>query len=124
MGSAESSRDGSDCMRVLQVSKTSEGAFWAVRQVAELVRSGVEVHVALPERAGAASRAWPETGAKLPFLDCSLPGGNPGDLMRRIRAIRRRTSEIAPARIPSHFASKTLMLPLALGRPHSIPRIF
>ena len=111
-------------MRVLQVSKTSEGAFWAVRQVAELVRGGVEVHVALPERAGAAGLAWQETGAKLHFLDCSLPGRNPGDLMRRIRAIRRLTSEIDPDLIHSHFVSTALMLRLALGRHHSIPRIF
>ncbi len=32
-------------MRVLQVIKTSECAFWAVRQVTELIRHGLEVHI-------------------------------------------------------------------------------
>lgn len=35
-------------MRVLQLLKTSEGATWALRQMCELVKLGVEVHVLLP----------------------------------------------------------------------------
>ena len=35
-------------MKVLQLVKTSVGATWALKQMRELVKLGVEVHVALP----------------------------------------------------------------------------
>ena len=35
-------------LRVLCLAKTSVGAPWAVRQTRDLVRLGVEVHIALP----------------------------------------------------------------------------
>ncbi len=111
-------------MRVLQVSKTSEGASWAARQAAELVRGGVEVHVALPERAGAAVAEWQQAGARIHLIDCGMPGRNPERLLPRIRATRRLVSQINPHLIHSHFVSTTLMLRLALGRHHPIPRIF
>ena len=60
-------------MRVLQVIKTSECAFWAVRQVTELIRHGLEVHVVLPSQSGPAVPAWQETGAVLHYVDCRLP---------------------------------------------------
>jgi glycosyltransferase involved in cell wall biosynthesis len=111
-------------MRILHVIKTSEGAFWAVRQVAELVRNGVDVHVALPEQSGAAISAWQKTGATLHFVCCGFPINNLTALPERIAAVRRLVHEVRPDLIHSHFVSTTLMLRWALGRNHDIPRVF
>ena len=35
-------------MRILHLVKTSVGATWALRQMRELVKLGLEIHVALP----------------------------------------------------------------------------
>ena len=111
-------------MRVLQVVKTSEGAQWAARQVTELVRQGIEVHVALPASSGAAIPAWQESGAVLHFVDCSLPIRKPGRMWKSISEIRRLVREVQPDVIHSHFVSTTLMLRWALGRNHDVPRVF
>ena len=111
-------------MRVLHISKTSEGASWAVRQVSELVRHGVDVHIALPVQSGSAVPEWQATGAKIHFVDCSLPVGNPAKLAARIVSIRRLVLKVNPDLIHSHFVSTTLMLRIALGRRHRTPRIF
>jgi glycosyltransferase involved in cell wall biosynthesis len=111
-------------MRVLQVVKTSEGAFWAVRQVAELVRQGVEVHIALPESSGAAVSAWQRTGAVLHYLDCCLPIHHPGRTVKAVSDVRKLVDHVRPDLIHSHFVSTTVMLRLALGRHHPVPRVF
>ena len=111
-------------MRVLQVVKTSEGAQWAARQVRELMRQGIEVHVALPSASGAALPAWQESGAALHFVDCSLPIRKPGRMWKSISEVRRLVREVQPDVIHSHFVSTTLMLRWALGRHHDIPRVF
>jgi glycosyltransferase involved in cell wall biosynthesis len=111
-------------MRVLQVVKTSEGAQWAARQVAELVRQGIEVHVALPSSSGAAIPAWQESGAVLHFLDCSLPIRRLDRMGKAISEVRRLVRQVQPELIHSHFVSTTLMLRWALGRNHGIPRVF
>jgi glycosyltransferase involved in cell wall biosynthesis len=110
-------------VRVLHVSKSAEGAFWAVRQVAELVRLGVEVHVALPNHFGAALPAWKDTGAALHIVDCSLPM-RPDKAWKTATAVRRLVAHIKPDLIHSHHVTTTAMLRLALGRNHHIPRIF
>lgn len=111
-------------MRVLQVVKTSEGAQWAARQVAKLVRQGLDVHVALPGSSGCAIPAWQESGAVLHFVDCSLPIRRPGEMWKSIAQVRRLVHEVRPDIIHSHFVSTTLMLRWALGRNHAIPRVF
>lgn len=111
-------------MRVLQVVKTSEGAQWAARQVAKLVRQGIEVHVALPASSGAAIPAWQESRATLHHVDCSLPIRKPGRMWKSIAEVRRLVREVQPDVIHSHFVTTTLMLRWALGRNHEIPRIF
>jgi glycosyltransferase involved in cell wall biosynthesis len=111
-------------MRVLQICKTAEGAFWAVRQVAELVRLGVDVHVALPNLSGAAIPAWRTTGATLHSVDCGLPVRNPRNMARASTAVRDLVQEVNPDLIHSHFVSTTVMLRLVMGRNHVIPRIF
>ena len=111
-------------MRVLQVVKTSEGAQWAARQVAKLVRQGIDVHVALPSSSGGAIPAWQESGAVLHFVDCSLPIRRPSGMLKSIAEVRRLVRQVQPDIIHSHFVSTTLMLRWALGRNHDIPRIF
>jgi len=111
-------------VRVLHLVKTSEGAFWAVRQVKQLVSQGVDVHVALPEKEGAALPAWRESGGSLHFVDCSLPLRNASAFPDRRRAVRNLVNEVRPDLIHSHFVSTTVMLRLALGRQHATPRIF
>lgn len=111
-------------MRVLQVIKTSEGAFWAVRQVSELIRHGLDVHVMLPSRSGAAIPAWQGTGAVLHYVDCRFPLRNPGRILRAISDVRTLVNQVKPDLIHSHFVTTTLMLRLALGRHHPVPRVF
>lgn len=50
-------------MRVLHLIKTTEGARWAVEQVTELVKLGVDVHAALPDLEGRLAAKWKESGA-------------------------------------------------------------
>jgi len=111
-------------MRVLHVSKTSDASFWAVRQVAELLRNGLDVHVALPCPSGEALTAWRQTGATLHFVDCSLPVWNPVKLACAISRIRRLVDAVHPDMIHSHSVTTTMMLRLALGPRHPVPRIF
>jgi glycosyltransferase involved in cell wall biosynthesis len=111
-------------MRVLQVTKTSEASFWAVRQAAHLVKHGVEVHAVLPSPTGAAVAAWQASGATVHFLDCSLPVRKPIAALQRASQIRRLIEAVQPDLIHAHHVTTTLMLRLALGREHSIPRLF
>ena len=95
-----------------------------MRQVAELVRDGVEVHVALPSASGGAIPAWQAAGAILHFVDCSLPIRNPVKTGQVVSAVRQLVCQVKPDIIHSHHVTTTLMLRLALGRQHPIPRIF
>jgi glycosyltransferase involved in cell wall biosynthesis len=111
-------------MRVLHVTKTSDGSFWAIRQVAQLVIRGVEVHAVLPSADGAAVDAWRASGATLHFLDCSLPVRTPAAVFPRGLRIRRLVESLQPDLIHTHHVTTTLMIRLALGWKHSVPRIF
>ena len=105
------------------MSKSAAGAHWAVRQVAELVRQGIEVHVALPDSKGSAITAWQATGAVLHFVDCAMPI-NPVRFAKTSSQIRRLVRQVAPDVIHSHHVTTTAMLRLALGKQHPVPRIF
>jgi glycosyltransferase involved in cell wall biosynthesis len=111
-------------LRVLHITKTSDASFWAIRQVAELVRNGVDVHVALPSPSGEALAAWGHTGASLHFVDCSMPVRNPLKIARSTQHVRRLVNAVHPDIIHSHSVTTTMMLRLALGRRHPVPRIF
>jgi glycosyltransferase involved in cell wall biosynthesis len=111
-------------MRALHVVKTSEGALWAARQAQVLTASGVDIHVALPKPSGEAIAYWEKAGATIHVVDCSLPVGAPYRIRERTDAIRRLITEVAPDLIHSHFVTSTLMLRLALGKNHAIPRLF
>jgi glycosyltransferase involved in cell wall biosynthesis len=115
---------GASRISVLHVTKTSQASFWAVRQVGELIRNGVDVHVALPSSSGEALAAWRETGAQLHFVDCSLPLANPLTMTRALSRVKGLIDRIRPDIIHSHSVTTTMMLRLALGPRHPVPRIF
>ncbi len=111
-------------MRVLHVVKTTDGAAWAAAQAAVLSHLGIEVHVALPLDKGIAVVRWKVAGAKIHIIDCSLPVLFPQRIPSRAKTIRELISSVKPDIIHSHFVTTTIMLRIALGRNHYIPRIF
>ncbi len=111
-------------MRVLHLVKTSDGATWAALQVAELVRLGVEVHVALPRLEGRMAGAWRESGARLHPLEADLPLAEPWRVVDRVLGLRRLVADLRPDLVHSHFVGTTLLMRLALGRRHRTPRLF
>jgi len=111
-------------IRVLQVVKTSDGAHWAANQVAVLVRAGIEVHVALPRAQGRTMPQWQQSGAVIHIADLSLPTRQPARFTTVRRTLRRLVDEIQPDLIHSHFVTTTMMMRLALGKRHRVPRIF
>jgi len=111
-------------MRVLHVVKTSDGAVWAAREVAELVRLGVDVHVALPALEGAAMGEWRRSGARLHLCPLDLPARSPWRLAAACRDARMLVDTVAPDLIHSHFVGNTLLLRMALGKRHPVPRVF
>jgi glycosyltransferase involved in cell wall biosynthesis len=111
-------------MRVLHVVKTTEGAEWAVRQAVELIKLGVEVHVALPTPKGLCLKAWIEARAKIHIVPLDFPVKAPWRLPEICRSARKLVSEVAPDLIHSHFVGTTLVLRISLGRDHPVPRTF
>ena len=111
-------------MRVLHISKTSEGGRWAALQVRELVRAGVEVDVALPSLAGASMDLWNATGARLHAADLRFPLSRPWLAGAVARTARRLVDRVQPDLIHSHFVSTTLTLRAALGANARVPRLF
>ncbi len=111
-------------MRVLHISKTSEGGRWAALQVRELVRAGVEVEVALPSLEGGAMDLWNASGARLHAADLSFPLRRPWLAGAVIRRARKLVDQVRPDLIHSHFVSTTLTLRAALGPNARVPRLF
>lgn len=60
-------------MRVLHVVQTADGADWAAEQAAELVKLGVEVHVALPRAQGRTVQKWVDGGAVVNIASTDHP---------------------------------------------------
>ena len=111
-------------MRVLHISKTSEGGRWAALQVRELVRAGVEVEVALPSLGGRAMDLWNASGARLHAADLSFPATRPWLASTVLRRMRKLVDRVRPDLIHSHFVSTTLTSRLAMGRDSAVPRLF
>lgn len=108
-------------MRVLHLLKTAVGASWALRQTTELVKLGVEVHLALPD--GPMVLKYQQAGVKVHLFDPSLSIKYPWENISKIRVLRALVAEIQPDIIHSHFVITTLLMRLGLKKSY-IPRIF
>lgn len=109
-------------MKVLHLLKTSSGATWALRQLRELVKLGVDVHVALPD--GPLVKSYQEFGVTTHILQTGFDVKKIWTNLARFRAFKKLINEIEPDIIHSHFVATTLTMRLALGKKHPIKRIF
>lgn len=109
-------------MRVLHFLKTSVGASWGLRQMRELARLGVEVHVALPD--GPLVSAYRQAGVTTHTVDTAVDLRSPFRNITIFSDIRRLVDVVQPDLLHSHFVANTLALRLALGRNHPVRRIF
>lgn len=109
-------------MKVLHLLKTSTGATWALRQLRELVKLGVEVHVALPD--GPLVKNYQEFGVTTHIFQPAIDIKKPWTNIRRFKAFKQLINDIQPDIIHSHFVATTLTMRLALGKKHPIKRIF
>lgn len=104
-------------MIVLHLVKTSTGAGWALRQMRELVKSGIEVHVALPY-GGPHMQTYKDAGIKTHALTYSIK-----NYFSTASQLRKIVDEVQPDIIHSHFVVTTIIMRLAL-RKYPMPRIF
>ena len=111
-------------MKILHIVKTSDGADWAAAQAAELTKLGAEVHVALPSSSGRVVPKWARAGAILHVVPTDLPIRKPAAYPSIATKISELVSSLRPDLIHSHFFGSTILLRLALGRSHPIPRVF
>jgi glycosyltransferase involved in cell wall biosynthesis len=108
-------------MRVLHLVKTATGAVWALRQMTELVRLGVEVHVCLPD--GPLVERYRQAGIGIHLLQTDLQPRRPWRWPRLFRELRRVVDEVRPDLLHSHFVGTTLTMRLAL-KDRDLPRLF
>src|ERR1017187_7650854 len=111
-------------MRILHIVKTSGGAAWAALEAAELARLGVEVHVAVPAAEGSSMRLWEEAAAKIHIASLDYPATSPWRLPSVCSRARAIVASVKPDVIHTHHVGPTLVMRHALGRSHSIPRVF
>ncbi|MBC7387384.1 MAG: glycosyltransferase family 4 protein [Cryobacterium sp.] len=111
-------------MKVLHLIKSVAGASWAARQIKELVAAGIEIHVALPAGNPGEMQKWIDTGATLHFVNLDFPVRAPWTLSSVLTEARELVEEVRPDLIHSHFFGPTIVMRYALGKDHSIPRIF
>ncbi|MDF2179791.1 glycosyltransferase family 4 protein [Aliiglaciecola sp. CAU 1673] len=108
-------------IKVLHLVKTAVGAKWAFNQTRELVKLGVEVHIALPfDRV---VHKYQENGVIIHELIPAVSLLQPFITFQRARRLRRLVEQIKPDIIHSHFVTSTLLMRLALSS-YKIPRIF
>jgi glycosyltransferase involved in cell wall biosynthesis len=110
-------------LKVLHLVKTSIGARWAFLQMRELVKLGVEAHVALPP-GGPLAPEYEAAGITIHPLQLDFPIRNPWRCPKVFGELRNLVSRVGPDIIHSHFVGTTLTMRLALGKTHPIPRIF
>lgn len=108
-------------MRVLHLLKTAVGASWALRQTSELVKLGVDVHLALPD--GPMVKKYREAGVKVHIFNPSISIRHPFSNFEQVKKLRALVADVCPDLIHSHFVATTLLMRLAL-RKSPIPRIF
>lgn len=110
-------------MKVIHLLKTSVGATWALRQVRELARLGVEVHAVMPA-GGQLVAAYRDAGATVHEAQLGLSPRQPRRTTTSFAALRDLVAQLDPDIIHSHFVNTTLSMRLALGKGHHIPRVF
>lgn len=103
--------------------KTSEGGAWALRQSRELVKLGIEVHAMMPAAGPLVSR-YQDAGVTVHAGQPSLDTRRPKRWPEQRATLRWLVEQVTPDLIHSHFVGTTLAMRLALGRDHSIPRVF
>jgi glycosyltransferase involved in cell wall biosynthesis len=108
-------------IRALHLVKTSKGASWALRQIRELVKLGVEVHVALPP--GPLVSEYQQVGVIVHLVSLDFPVREPWRWPRLFKEIRNLVIRIHPDIIHSHHVGTTITMRLGL-RGLKIPRIF
>ena len=109
-------------MKVLHLVKTSTGATWALRQMRELVRLGLEVHVVLPEPGGLTD-AYRNAGVTVHHLAIESSPRHPQPTQAAVRNLHGLVKRIRPDVVHSHFVSTTITMRVALRLDH-IPMIF
>src|SRR6266508_2536216 len=110
-------------MKILHLLKTSVGATWALRQIRELVKFGLEVHVVLPP-GGPMVGKYTEMGVSEHLMQTDFPIRSPWQFPSLSAKFTRLVDTVQPDIIHSHFVGTTLTMRLALGRNHHIPRVF
>lgn len=110
-------------MKTLQLIKTSVGATWALRQMRELVKLGVEVHAAIPP-GGPLIESYREAGVHVHLDQFDFPLKKPWALPAIYQRLRALVDEVQPDVIHSHFVGTTLTMRYALGEKYAIPRVF
>lgn len=99
-------------MKTLHLIKTSVGASWALRQTTELVKLGLEVHIALPP--GPMVEKYQQAGVTThvfdPALDVKRPWRNISNALR----LRKLVKTLSPDFVHSHFVATTLLMRFAL----------
>lgn len=110
-------------MRVLHLIKTPVGAGWALRQIRELVKLGIAVHVVLPG-GGPMVGKYNDAGATEHLLQTDFPARAPWRFPEMARRLSALVIKVQPDIIHSHFVGTTLSMRLVLGRGKTIPRVF
>lgn len=108
-------------MRVLHLLKTSVGARWALLQLRELTRLGIECHVVLPDDTGLTPQ-YVAAGVTVHVLDLNTVPLTP-QFFNRARALAALVVRLKADVVHSHFVATTLLMRYAL-RGQTCARIF
>lgn len=108
-------------MRVLHLIKTGIGATWAFRQIRELKKLGIDVHVVMPP--GPMVEAYRNNNIQLHLLNTEPSFAKLNSVITGMNQIRDVVITIRPKLIHSHFLITTMMMRLAL-LDSRIPRVF
>src|SRR5688572_24737810 len=98
-------------MRTLHLLKTSVGARWALLQLRELVRQGLECHVVLPAEAALAAQ-YRAAGVTVHVMDLNVTPMTP-EFFRRAQALRGLVRRLSPDVVHSHFVATTVLMRFA-----------
>jgi len=110
-------------LRVLYLAKTSAGAPWAMRQVRDHVRLGVDAHIGLPA-GGPMIAQYEAGGATTHLLPTDVPVKHLWAAPTVFKGLRALVDRVEPDIIHCYHVGTAVSARLALGRRHPIPRVF